>query len=86
VVGARLLGAAEGLADAIDARIFPRDFPVRRRALAALTAALDESQLATELATGRSLTIEQALAAALAIIAGMDGRVPDRSQNGLMPL
>ncbi len=86
VVGARLLGAAEGLADAIDARIFPRDFPVRRRALAALTADLDESQLATELATGRSLTIDQALAAAQAIIAGMDGRVPDRSQNGLMPL
>ena len=86
VVGARLLGAAEGLADAIDARIFPRDFPVRRRALAALTTALGESQLTQSWQRAESLTMEQALAAAQAIIAGMDELVPDRSQNGLMPL
>jgi predicted ATPase/transcriptional regulator with XRE-family HTH domain len=71
-VGARLLGAAEGLADGIEAHLFPRDFPVRQRALAALTAALGEDQLAAELAAGRSQTMDQAVAAAEAIIAGMD--------------
>jgi tetratricopeptide (TPR) repeat protein len=77
-VGARLLSAAEGLAASIDAHIFPRDFPVRRRALAALTNDLGENQLTRELAAGRSLTMEQALAAAQAIIAGMDELLPSR--------
>jgi predicted ATPase/DNA-binding CsgD family transcriptional regulator/DNA-binding XRE family transcriptional regulator len=60
-VGARLLGAAEGLADSVDARLFPRDSPVRRRALAAFTTALGETRLAAELAAGRSLTMDQAI-------------------------
>ncbi len=85
-VGAQLLGAAEGLADSIDARIFPRDFPVRQRALSALTNVPEENQLTREFAAGRSLTMEQALAAAEAIIAEMDEPVPDSSRDVLMPL
>ena len=41
--GARLLGAAEGLAASLGAPAYPRDQPVRARALAALTAALGRS-------------------------------------------
>jgi serine/threonine-protein kinase PknK len=75
-LGARLLGAAEGLAESIGARIFPRDFPVRRRALAALATALGENQLAAELATGRNLTREQAVATAQIIVAETDAMLP----------
>jgi tetratricopeptide (TPR) repeat protein len=85
-VGAQLLGAAEGLADAIDARIFPRDFPVRQRALSALTNVLEENQLTRELAAGRSLTMDQVHAAAQAIMAEMDERVPGSAHDVLMPL
>jgi hypothetical protein len=60
-VGARLLGTAEGLAVSIDALIFPRDFPVRRRALAALAKALGENQREIARETGRALAIEQAV-------------------------
>jgi tetratricopeptide (TPR) repeat protein len=85
-VGAQLLGAAEGLADSIDARIFPRDFPVRQRALSALTNAFEEDQLTRELAAGRSLAMDQALATAESIIAEMDELVPDSAHDVLLPL
>jgi predicted ATPase len=85
-VGAQLLGAAEGLADSIDARMFPRDFPMRQRALSALTNALEENRLTRELAAGRSLAMDQALATAESIIAEMDELVPDSAHDVFMPL
>jgi predicted ATPase/DNA-binding XRE family transcriptional regulator len=62
--GAHLLGAAEGSAASVGAPIFPRDRPVRNRALAALAAALDEQRLAAAREVGRALTIDQAVAEA----------------------
>jgi predicted ATPase/class 3 adenylate cyclase len=64
--GARLLGAAEGLALALGAPAYPRDQPVRARALAALTAALGEEQLAAAREAGRALTLEVAITEAQA--------------------
>jgi hypothetical protein len=65
--GARLLGAAEGSAASHGAPIFPRDRPVRDRALAALMATLGEHQLATTRAAGRALTVEEAIGEAQAV-------------------
>ena len=65
--GARLLGAAVGLAELIGAPLYPRDRPVRDRALAALAAALGEHQLAAEQEAGRALTLEAAIAEAEAV-------------------
>jgi predicted ATPase len=62
--GARLLGAAEGLASSLGAPQYPRDQPVRARALAALTAPLGEDQLAAAREAGRALTLEDAIAEA----------------------
>jgi hypothetical protein len=59
--GARLLGAAEESAASLGAPLFPRDRPVRDRALAALTAALGEERLATAQEAGRALTVEEAI-------------------------
>jgi predicted ATPase/DNA-binding XRE family transcriptional regulator len=69
-MGARLLGAAAGLAESIGAPLYPRDKPVRDRALAALAAALGEHQLATQEA-GRVLTVEEAIGEAKAVAEGM---------------
>ena len=65
--GARLLGAAEGIAASLGAPAYPRDQPVRARALAALTAALGEEQLAAAREAGRALTLEAAIAEAQAV-------------------
>ncbi|MCD6058137.1 MAG: adenylate/guanylate cyclase protein [Thermomicrobiales bacterium] len=65
--GARLLGAAEGLALALGAPAYPRDQPVRARALAALTAALGEERLEAGREAGRALTLEAAIAEAEAV-------------------
>jgi hypothetical protein len=65
--GARLLGAAEGLASSLGAPAYPRDQPVRARALIALTAELGEEQLATAREAGRALTLEAAIAEAQAV-------------------
>ena len=65
--GARLLGAAEGLAFALGAPAYPRDQPVRARALAALTAALGEERLEAGREAGRALTLEAAIAEAEAV-------------------
>jgi hypothetical protein len=60
--GARLLGAAEGLASSLGAPAYPRDQPVRARALAALTAALGPQRLAAARESGRALPLEAAMA------------------------
>ena len=69
--GARLLGAAEGLASSLGAPAYPRDRPVRARALAALTAALGEEQLAAAREAGRALTLEAAITEAQAVAAAV---------------
>jgi predicted ATPase/class 3 adenylate cyclase len=66
--GAHLLGAAEGSAASLDAPIFPRDRPVRDRAVAMLTAALGEHQLASAREAGRALTVESAISEAQAVV------------------
>jgi tetratricopeptide (TPR) repeat protein len=65
--GARLLGAAEGIAASLGSPIFPRDQPVRERALAVLAAALGEERLAAARGAGRTLTLEAAIAEAQAV-------------------
>jgi predicted ATPase len=60
--GARLLGAAEGLASSLGAPAYPRDRPVIARALAALTAALGPEQLTAAREAGQDLTLEAAMA------------------------
>jgi ATP/maltotriose-dependent transcriptional regulator MalT len=65
--GARLLGAAEGIVAALGAPFFPRDQPIRKRGLAALTAALNEEQLTAARGAGHALTVEEAIAEAMAV-------------------
>jgi predicted ATPase/DNA-binding CsgD family transcriptional regulator len=65
--GARLLGAAEGIAASLGSPLYPRDRPVRDRALAALTAALGPERLTAAQEAGRILPREQAIAEALTI-------------------
>jgi hypothetical protein len=65
--GARLLGAAEGLASSLGTPMYPRDRPVIARALAALTAALGPERLAASREAGRALTLEVAIAEAQAV-------------------
>jgi hypothetical protein len=63
--GARLLGAAEGIAMSVGSPLFPRDQPIRERGVAALTAALSDEQLAAAQEAGRALTVEEAIAEAM---------------------
>jgi tetratricopeptide (TPR) repeat protein len=65
--GARLLGAAAGLAESLGAPLYPRDKPVRDRALDALCAALGEERLVAAREAGRALTVEAAVGEAQAI-------------------
>lgn len=67
--GARLLGAAEGLASSLGAPAYPRDRPVLARALAALTAALGPERLDVTRQAGRLLAVDQAVAEAKAVAA-----------------
>jgi predicted ATPase/class 3 adenylate cyclase len=71
VAGARLLGAAEGLTASLGAPQYPRDQPVRVRTLAALTAAMEEEQLAAAREAGRTLTLETAMVEAEAVAAAI---------------
>jgi DNA-binding CsgD family transcriptional regulator len=59
-----LFGAAEGIAAARAAPIYPRDRPVRDRVLATLTAALDPAQLTAAREAGRALGLDEAMAEA----------------------
>jgi hypothetical protein len=72
----RPLGAAEDLLSTFDASMFPRDFPVRERAIAALTTALPKTEFTVERNAGRSLTGEQAIAAAQTVVAATDSLLP----------
>jgi tetratricopeptide (TPR) repeat protein len=65
--GAHLLGAAEGIAESLGAPLFPRDRPVRDRALAALGTTLGERQLAAAREAGRALTVKEAISEAQAV-------------------
>jgi non-specific serine/threonine protein kinase len=65
--GARLLGAAERIAVSLGSPIFPRDQPVRERALTALKAALGEERLAAAREAGRALTLDAAITEAQAV-------------------
>jgi predicted ATPase/DNA-binding XRE family transcriptional regulator len=65
--GAHLLGAAEAVAASLGAPIFPRDKPVRARALAALTVVLGPERLAAAREAGRALTVEDAIGEAKAV-------------------
>ncbi len=55
----------------LGAPAYPRDQPVRARALAALTAALGEEQLAAAREAGRALTLEVAITEAQAVAAAV---------------
>ena len=74
--GARLLGAVEGIVAALGAPFFPRDQPIRDRALATLTAALGEERLAAAREEGRALTVEEAIAEAMAVAAAVMSSPP----------
>jgi hypothetical protein len=59
--GARLFGAAEAIAAARAAPIYPRDRPVRDRVLAALAAALGQARLTAAREAGRALGLDDAM-------------------------
>jgi predicted ATPase len=69
--GAHVLGAAEGIAESLGIPLYPRDRPVRDRALDALTAALGEERLAATRETGRALTVEEAIGKAQVVANGI---------------
>jgi predicted ATPase/transcriptional regulator with XRE-family HTH domain len=71
VAGARLLGAAEGIVSTLGAPEYPRDHPVRARALAALTEALPEDRLDAARAAGRALSFEQAATEATEVVSAL---------------
>jgi hypothetical protein len=71
--GARLLGAAEGLASSLGAPAYPRDQPVRARSLVALTKALGQERLEAAREAGRALTIDQAVAEANVVAEAVAG-------------
>jgi non-specific serine/threonine protein kinase len=77
--GGHLLGAAQALAASLGSPVFPRDGPVRERALAALTATLGSEQLAAAQETGRALTRDQVIAKALVVAAGVRGSLASTS-------
>jgi predicted ATPase/DNA-binding XRE family transcriptional regulator len=65
--GARLLGAAEGLYERIGIALPPFDRDNYPKTVAATRAALSESKFSAAHAAGRALTIEQAVAEAMAL-------------------
>ena len=67
-VGARLLGATEGLAAFLGAIPFIRDDPVNNRVLSTLQSALGAERLAVMREVGRALSVEQALGEAQAVV------------------
>lgn len=73
--GARLFGAAEAITASHGIAIFPRDRSVRDHSLRALRQALGQEQLAAAQEAGRSLTITQAVAEALALLEAIAPRL-----------
>ena len=68
---ARLAGAADAVLSSLAVLIYPRDQPVRARVLAELQAAFGEERLATALEEGCRLSIDQAVAEAMAVAAAV---------------
>jgi tetratricopeptide (TPR) repeat protein len=66
-VGARLLGATESFATLLGATLFTRDDPVHDRVLATLQSALGEDRLVAMREAGSTLSIDQAVAEAIAV-------------------
>jgi predicted ATPase/DNA-binding XRE family transcriptional regulator len=66
-VGARLLGATESYATLLGATLFTRDDPVHERVLAALRSGLGEDRLVAMREAGGTLSIDQAVAEAIAV-------------------
>ena len=67
-VGARLLGAAEGIATSLGSPMFTRDHLVHDRVLANLQQVLGEEQLRPTREAGQELSIEEAIAEAQAVV------------------
>jgi predicted ATPase/class 3 adenylate cyclase len=65
--GARLLGAAEGIAASVASPIFPRDQPVRDRGLDVLMTALGPERFSAAREAGRALALEAATAEGQAV-------------------
>jgi tetratricopeptide (TPR) repeat protein len=65
--GAHLLGAAEALAGSLEAPLYPRDEPIRARAIDVLVAALGMEGVAATREVGRTLSPERAIAEAAAV-------------------
>jgi predicted ATPase/transcriptional regulator with XRE-family HTH domain len=65
--GVRLLGAAEGFASTLHSPIYPRDEPVRARALELLEAAFGNERFAAAREAGRTLSHEEAIAEAIEV-------------------
>jgi predicted ATPase/transcriptional regulator with XRE-family HTH domain len=63
--GARLLGAAEGIASSLGSPMYTREDPVMDRVLATVRLALDEQRFADLREAGRALSIEAAIGEAL---------------------
>jgi DNA-binding CsgD family transcriptional regulator len=64
---ARLFGAAEGLRETVGAPVAADDRELYERDVAAVRAALDETAFAAAWAAGRALSIEEAVAEAMAV-------------------
>jgi non-specific serine/threonine protein kinase len=64
---ARLLAAADAVYESLGTPMFPRDRPTHERALAAARRGLSESAFATAWAKGRALSLDEAIAEALAV-------------------
>jgi predicted ATPase/class 3 adenylate cyclase len=75
--GAHLFGAAEGTASSVGAPFFPRDRPVRERAIAALAAAMGEQRFAAAREVGRVLTVEETIREAKAVAASNSTSPPE---------
>jgi predicted ATPase/DNA-binding CsgD family transcriptional regulator len=73
--GTRLFGAAEAIAASHRIAIFPRDRPVRDHSLRALRQASAKERFLAAQESGRSLTITEAVAEALALLETLEPRL-----------
>jgi DNA-binding CsgD family transcriptional regulator len=91
-LAARLLGAAETLREEAGATVRSIDRPDYERVVNAVRASLDAAALAEQWSSGRALTMDRAVAEALAYATGGETLQPDRAtarqigeQEGLSP-
>src|SRR5215212_6193945 len=86
VASARLLGAAEAISENTGVPFAPSDRPVYERSLAALIAGLGEGRFAEIRESGRSMTIDSAVAEAREVVRADDrtvAAVGGRAKSGL---